>query len=284
MNTVSLFNRASYDCSHCVTSSYSTSFSSAIRLLHPDLRDPIHGIYGFVRLADEIVDTFHDYDKKALLHRFEVETYDAITLGISLNPILQSFQLTVRRYGIRYELIEAFFNSMRTDLDKKEWEDSEALKKYIYGSAEVVGLMCLQVFCEGDSQLSGQLAKEATALGAAFQKVNFLRDLRDDMEGLNRKYFAGVDFRVFSAQSKQAIEQDILHDFDEAYKGIRRLPYKARGGVLVAYRYYLSLFRRIRNVSPEVLMQKRVRVPDMQKLYLWVRAAVKNAFVFTGME
>lgn len=274
MNTISLFNQASQDCSHCVTTRYSTSFSSAIRLLHPDLRDPIHGIYGFVRLADEIVDTFHEHDKESLLNRFEQDTWHAIRHGISLNPILQSFQLAVNKFQIAEELIRAFFRSMRTDLEKKEWSSNEELKEYIYGSAEVVGLMCLQVFCEGDTHLARELSKEATALGAAFQKVNFLRDIKDDLEGLNRQYFPNVDGRRFSPENKIAIEEDILQDFREAYKGICRLPVKARFGVLVAYRYYLCLFRKIRSLPAEVLMKKRVRVPNFQKALLLLRAAL----------
>jgi phytoene synthase len=274
MNTISLFNQASADCSRCVTTRYSTSFSSAIRLLHADLRTPIHGIYGFVRLADEIVDTFHAHDKAQLLDRFETDTWHAIRHGISLNPILQSFQQTVNKYHIDEYLILAFFNSMRTDLHKKEWASSEELKAYIYGSAEVVGLMCLQVFCEGDSDLARQLSKGATALGAAFQKVNFLRDIKDDMDGLNRQYFPNIEGRRFSPENKTAIEEDILQDFREAYKGIGRLPVKARFGVLVAYRYYLCLFRKIKSLPPEVLMKKRVRVPNFQKAVLLLRAAL----------
>ncbi|MDO6432818.1 phytoene/squalene synthase family protein [Flavitalea sp. BT771] len=274
MNTVFLFNQASHDCSRCVTGRYSTSFSSAIKLLHPDLRDPIHGIYGFVRLADEIVDTFHDYDKVTLLDRFEADTWSAIREGISLNPVLQSFQLSVNRFHIEERLVAAFFKSMRTDLEKKEWSSREELTEYIYGSAEVVGLMCLQIFCEGDSHLAKVLSKEATALGAAFQKINFLRDLRDDVEGLNRQYFSDVNFTRFSPETKAFIEQDILQDLRVAYRGIQRLPSKARFGVLVAYRYYLCLFRKIRSLPPEVLMRKRVRVPNLQKALLLLRTAL----------
>ncbi len=274
MNTVSLFNQASYDCSHCVTGRYSTSFSSAIRLLHPDLRDPIHGIYGFVRLADEIVDTFHDYDKGALLRQFEKDTWNAISQGISLNPILQSFQITVNKYRIDAMLIDAFFNSMRTDLEKKEWVDGRELDAYIYGSAEVVGLMCLQVFCEGDSRLAAELKSEATALGAAFQKVNFLRDLRDDMQNLNRRYFPQVDGVTFSPEAKASIEKDIVQDFRRAYEGIARLPAKARFGVMVAYRYYLRLFEKIRQLPPEVLMKKRVRIPNFEKAWLLLKTTL----------
>lgn len=272
MNTVSLFNQASYDCSQCITGRYSTSFSSAIRLLHADLRDPIYGIYGFVRLADEIVDTFHDYDKDALLHKFEQDTWAAIGQGISLNPILQSFQVTVNKYHIDPMLISSFFSSMRTDLEKKEWVDGGELNDYIYGSAEVVGLMCLQVFCEGDSRLAGELKDGATALGAAFQKVNFLRDLRDDMQNLDRRYFPEVDPSRFSPEAKASIEKDIVQDFRRAYEGIGRLPAKARFGVLVAYKYYLCLFEKIKQLPPEALMRKRVRVPNFQKAWLLLKA------------
>jgi len=274
MNTVSLFNLVSLDCSRCVTGRYSTSFSSAVKLLHPDLRDPIHGIYGFVRLADEIVDTFHEYDKATLLDRFEADTWSAIREGISLNPILQGFQLSVNRFHIEERLVAAFFKSMRTDLDKKEWSSREELTEYIYGSAEVVGLMCLQVFCEGDSQRAKALSKGAMALGAAFQKINFLRDLRDDVEGLNRQYFPGISFTRFSPEAKTSIEADILQDLKEAYEGIEKLPSKARFGVLVAYRYYFCLFRKIRSLPPEVLMRKRVRVPNFQKGLLLLRTAL----------
>lgn len=278
MNTVSLFNRVSYGCSHCVTHSYSTSFSYAIKLLHPDLRDHIYGIYGFVRLADEIVDSFHDYDKSTLLTRFQEETHRAIEQGISLNPILQSFQLTVNRYKIDTALIDSFFTSMRTDLEKKEWSDKQQLSEYIYGSAEVVGLMCLQVFCEGDLALTKKLSKQATSLGAAFQKVNFLRDLREDITGLGRQYFPGIDFKTFDPSAKAAIENDIMCDFQDAYEGICSLPQKARFGVMVAYRYYLFLFRKIKGLSPELLMQKRVRVPNFQKILLILQASAQKIY------
>lgn len=278
MNTVALFNRASFRCSQCITGQYSTSFSSAIRLLHPDLREPIHGIYGFVRLADEIVDTFHEHDKRRLLDQFEADTWRAISDGISLNPILQSFQLTVNRYGIRRELITAFLASMRTDLDRHCWEDQDMFKEYIYGSAEVVGLMCLTIFCEGDAELAESLAGQATSLGAAFQKVNFLRDLRDDMEGLRRQYFPHIRSTGFDPTVKAEIEREIAQDFADAYKGIVLLPEKARFGVMIAYRYYMCLFRKIRSLPPEVLMKQRVRVPNFLKLLLVVKASARNAF------
>ncbi|WP_028298219.1 phytoene/squalene synthase family protein [Olivibacter sitiensis] len=281
MNTLFLFSQASFSCSHSVTRKYSTSFSSAIQLLHPDLRDPIMGIYGFVRLADEIVDTFHDFDKRALLEKFEEDTFTAIAQGISLNPILQSFQLVVCQYRIQKALISAFFRSMFTDLEKKEWKNEQELKDYIYGSAEVVGLMCLQVFCEGNEALVKQLAPAATALGSAFQKVNFLRDIRDDMESLDRQYFPNVDFNRFSAADKKSIEDDILRDFKAALRGIEGLPPKARFGVYVAYRYYLCLFQKIRSLPPEVVMKRRVRVPNMQKLLLVLRLTIMRKLHFT---
>lgn len=278
MNTLQTFNRLSFQCSQSVTSRYSTSFSSAIRLLHPDLREPIHGIYGFVRLADEIVDTFHEFDKARLLDRFEVETWQAISDGISLNPILNSFQLTVNRYHIDRQLIVAFFRSMRSDLFRQRWENESVFKDYIYGSAEVVGLMCLSVFCEGDQALAASLAKEAARLGSAFQKVNFLRDLKDDTQALGRQYFPHLCSGTFDRATKAAIENDIQLDFQAAYRGIIRLPEKARFGVMIAYRYYLCLFEKIRRLPADTLLKKRVRVPNARKFLLLLQAAAKNTF------
>ena len=241
---IELFHELSELCSKAATEKYSTSFSSAIRLLHSDLRPPIYNIYGFVRFADEIVDTFHTYNKEELLTEFKKDTYAAIERGISLNPILDSFQKTVREFNISHDLIEAFFNSMEMDLTKTAY-NSNGYKEYIYGSAEVVGLMCLYVFCEGNQQMYEQLIPYAQALGAAFQKVNFLRDVKADSENLKRVYFPGADFKNFTPDVKSRIEADIDKDFQMAYQGILRLPIKARFGVYVAYKYYLSLFNKI---------------------------------------
>ncbi|MCG7856179.1 phytoene/squalene synthase family protein [Flavihumibacter sediminis] len=270
-----LFHAVSEVCSRVTTERYSTSFSSAIKLLHNDLRQPIFNIYGLVRFADEIVDTFHDHDKSQLLAEFKQQTYDAIERKISLNPILHSFQLTVNAYNIDHSLIDAFFRSMEMDLDKKAY-DHQGYIDYIYGSAEVVGLMCLYVFCEGDRQLYDKLKGSARSLGAAFQKVNFLRDLNADFKQLDRVYFPGCDFTNFTDCDKTKIEADIQADFDEAYNGIMQLPVKARFGVYVAYKYYLSLFRRIKRIKPARIMQERVRVPDYRKAAIVLRAGVKQ--------
>jgi phytoene synthase len=270
-----LFQTVSEKCSQVVTEKYSTSFSSAIRLLHKDLRTPIFNIYGFVRFADEIVDTFHDYDKKALLEQFRKETYEAIDRGISCNPILNSFQCTVTKYNINRDLIEAFFESMAMDLCKQEYQKVE-YNEYIYGSAEVVGLMCLYVFCEGRKDTYDQLKSSARSLGAAFQKVNFLRDIRADYLQLSRAYFPECDFNNFTEKQKEQIELDILNDFHEAYKGVINLPLKARFGVYVAYKYYLSLFKKIKKMKPALVLEQRIRIPNYSKLMIILRAGVKN--------
>lgn len=270
-----LFHTTSENCSRVVTENYSTSFSSAIRMLHRDLRKPIFNIYGFVRFADEIVDSFHDYDKAFLLDQFKRETYDAIARGISLNPILNSFQATVRSYNIDHQLIDAFFRSMEMDLQKKTY-DSPDYREYIYGSAEVVGLMCLYVFCEGKQELYNKLEHAARSLGAAFQKVNFLRDIRADYNGLSRVYFPGCDFNNFTECDKRSIEEDIHADFRNAWQGIRQLPLKARFGVYVAYKYYLSLFRKIKRLEPARVLEERIRIPNYYKAMIIFRAGVKN--------
>lgn len=270
-----LFHKVSQLCSRITTEEYSTSFSSAIRLLHQDLRIPIYNIYGFVRFADEIVDTFHDFDKQELLAKFRQETYEAIRTGISLNPILHSFQLTVNKYHISLDLVDAFFHSMEMDLNKEQYTQHR-YQEYIYGSAEVVGLMCLFVFCEGNTAQYEKLKPYAQSLGAAFQKVNFLRDIRADYHHLDRTYFPGVDFRNFTDQCKSRIEKDIAADFHNAYKGILMLPWKARFGVYVAYKYYLSLFRKIKKTAPEKILEERIRIPNFHKALILVRAGVKN--------
>lgn len=272
---IGTFHQVSETCSMVTTKAYSTSFSSAIRLLHADLRAPIHNIYGFVRFADEIVDTFHDHDKDTLLAQFKHETFDAIELGISLNPILNSFQRTVNQYKIDLRLVEAFFHSMEMDLQVSN-HDKNSFEEYIYGSAEVVGLMCLYVFCEGDRNLYNRLQPYAQSLGAAFQKVNFLRDIKSDYLGLSRFYFPGCDFSNFTEEDKQIIIDDIKDDFRQAYKGILQLPLKARFGVYVAYKYYQSLFRKIERLAPQHVLEARIRIPNYRKLMIVVRAGVKN--------
>lgn len=272
---INLFHEVSQECSRITTERYSTSFSSAIRLLHKDLRTPIFNVYGFVRFADEIVDTFHDHDKALLLDEFRKATYEAIDRKISMNPILHSFQLTVNEYGIDRSLIYAFLYSMELDLDKRKY-DRAGYEEYIYGSAEVVGLMCLYIFCEGDALLYEQLKPYARSLGAAFQKVNFLRDLKADYEGLERVYFPGCDFRNFTDRDKAEIEADIQKDFEHAYQGILQLPVKARFGVYVAYKYYLSLFAKIKRVEPQRIMERRIRIPDYGKMLILAKAGIRS--------
>ena len=272
---IQLFHNVSEKCSRLTTEEYSTSFASAIRLLHHDMRKPIYNIYGFVRFADEIVDTFHEHDKAELLDQFKKETYAAIRRGLSLNPILHSFQSTVRQYDIDPELIEAFFRSMEMDL-RKNFYNQDEYSEYIYGSAEVVGLMCLYVFCEGNKEIFTKLKPAAQSLGAAFQKVNFLRDVKSDYNDLNRMYFPGIDFKNFTPSMKSKIEEDIANDFKHAYDGIVQLPWKARFGVYVAYKYYLSLFLRIKRIQASKIMRERIRIPNYLKAMIVVRAGVKN--------
>jgi phytoene/squalene synthetase len=271
---ISLYHDLSRQCSKITTEKYSTSFSSAINLLHQDLRIPIYNIYGFVRFADEIVDTFHQFDKASLLREFKKETYDAIERGISLNPILHSFQMTVNDFKIPHHLIEAFFKSMEMDLEKMCY-DTAGYKEYIYGSAEVVGLMCLCVFCEGDTKIFEQLKPAARSLGAAFQKVNFLRDANADYTELSRTYFPNVDFKNFTSQVKKQIEEDIAADFENAYKGILQLPSKARFGVYVAYKYYLSLFKKIKKTNAASILHQRIRIPNYGKAFIVAKAGLR---------
>ncbi|MEI8279028.1 MAG: phytoene/squalene synthase family protein [Bacteroidota bacterium] len=275
---ISTYHTVCHKCSEIVTNKYSTSFSSAIRLLHKDLRRPIYDIYGFVRFADEIVDTFHEHDKELLLKDFIAETWKAIEQKISLNPILQSFQHVVHTYSIPHELISAFLTSMEMDLHKSKYHSVEEINEYIYGSAEVVGLMCLSVFCEGNMELFEKLKEPARKLGAAFQKINFLRDIQADFNGLNRTYFPGMDLHHFDTGTKQRIEADIELDFKESINGIRNLPWKARFGVYTAYRYYYALFKKIKKLQPANVMEQRIRVPDYQKAMIVMRAGVNNRF------
>lgn len=273
--TIGLFHSVSQECSRVVTTRYSTSFSSAIKLLHEELRKPIFNIYGFVRFADEIVDTFHEHDKGLLLEEFKKETFLAIDRKISLNPILNSFQETVNHYEIDHSLIHDFFRSMESDLVQNKY-DRQGYEEYIYGSAEVVGLMCLYVFCEGNKTSYEKLKQSARALGAAFQKVNFLRDIKADFNDLSRIYFPGCDFHNFSDRDKLDIETDIEEDFKKAYQGILKLPMKSRFGVYVAYKYYYSLFQKIKSTKPDHILQRRIRIPNHHKLFIIFRASVKN--------
>ena len=269
-----LYNDISQQCSKFTTETYSTSFSSAIKLLQPHIQQPVFNIYGFVRLADEIVDTFHEHDKRGLLQRFKQETFVSIEQKISLNPILQSFQRTVNEYSIPAELIEAFFQSMEMDLHKAEYSSDE-YKTYIYGSAEVVGLMCLQVFCNGNKDQYENLKPFAQSLGAAFQKVNFLRDLKADYTQLNRTYFPDVDFTNFSVKEKLKIEQDIELDFEHAYKGIAQLPLSARFGVYVAFKYYQQLFKKIKKTRAKNILKQRISIPGYLKSMIVLNAGLK---------
>jgi len=272
-----LFHTLSEECSRLTTEKYSTSFASAIRLLHKDLRQAIHGIYGFVRLADEIVDSFHEHAQAELLEEFESETYLAIERKISLNPILNSFQRVVHNYSLDLLQLRAFFKSMRMDLHHQQYV-RDLYEEYIYGSAEVVGLMCLSVFCEGDRRLIQKLEPAARSLGAAFQKVNFLRDLKDDHRNLNRSYFPGFDVAKFTEAKKREIEEEIENDFAEAIAGIYGLPAKARLGVYIAYKYYLSLFYKIKKLKPSCILAERVRIPNYRKLIILMGAGVRSQF------
>jgi phytoene synthase len=271
------FETTSADCSRIITQTYSTSFSLGIKTLHKRFHDPIYGIYGMVRYADEIVDTFHDFDKTYLLNKFKEDTFEAIRTGISLNPVLYSYQKVVNEYNIPLELTTAFFRSMEMDLSKKAYGE-DMYEEYIYGSAEVVGLMCLKVFAEGNDELFEQLKQPAKALGAAFQKVNFLRDMKSDFDERGRVYFPGIDFTNFKEESKKKIEEEIMHDFNEALIGINLLPVGAKGGVLLAYKYYLQLFKQIRNVPVSKIKEARIRVPDSRKMRILVSTLFQTNF------
>ncbi len=270
-----LFDEVSIRCSMLTTNMYSTSFALGIRCLDPSLRAPIYAIYGFVRFADEIVDSFHDYNKGFLLKRFKAETYQAIEEKISLNPILNSFQHTVNQYSIERDLIEKFLASMEMDLNCKE-HDQSSFENYILGSAEVVGLMCLRVFCNGNDDRYMQLRYFAMRLGSAFQKINFLRDLQADYAGLGRTYFPGVDLTNFSNACKLEIESQIEEDFSEAYKGIRQLPRPAKFGVYIAYVYYRALFDKIKSTPSELVMRSRIRIGNQHKVGLLAYSFMKH--------
>lgn len=270
-----LYNKLARSCSRATTNLYSTSFSVGVSCLHPQLREHICAIYGFVRLADEIVDTFHGFDQAGLLDRFQTETYRAIEEKISLNPILQSFQITVNRFGIERCLIGEFLQSMQMDLYKKEYDSTE-IQAYIGGSAEVVGLMCLRVFCNGDDMLFDKLSYSARKLGSAFQKVNFLRDLNTDFYHLGRNYFPAVRLDQWNIRSKLDVEKSIDEDFGEALTGIKQLPRSSRLGVFATYVYYRSLFNKIKKATPELILQRRIRVPNAGKARLLAYSFLKH--------
>ncbi len=271
-----LFDNVSNKCSKIVTKSYSTSFSLAVNMLSPKIRVDIYNIYGFVRFADEIVDTFHNYNKEELMAHFERDYYIAKAQGISLNPILNSFQQTVKRYNIPDEMVQAFLKSMKADLHKTQYQTKAEYDEYIYGSADVVGLMCLKVFVDGNEEQYEQLKDAAMRLGSAFQKVNFLRDLKDDYEVLNRSYFPNVDLGQLNAISKQIIIDEIEADFDYAFtNGILKLPVEAKFGVYMAYRYYRRLLKKLKAVPSEKIMDTRIRISDPMKINLLARSYVK---------
>ena len=272
-----LYSKVCFDCNKLITNSYSTSFSLGIRMFSDELRMPIYAVYGFVRFADEIVDTFHDSDKEGLLKEFKHDTFKAIESKISLNPVLHSFQQIVNKYKIEHHLIEAFLNSMEMDLHRNIY-DKKDLDTYIYGSAEVVGLMCLQVFLNGNTQEYDKLMPHAKALGAAFQKINFLRDMKSDFQERGRVYFPNINFHDFTEKEKKEIELDIQHDFDCAFKGIQQLPKSSRLGVYCAYKYYLNLFFKIKKLPAKVITEQRIRVSDKRKLYLLTTSAFQNQF------
>ncbi len=269
-----LFDQVSIRCSRITTRQYSTSFSLGIRLLSRRMHAPIYAIYGFVRFADEIVDSFHGFDKAGLLQKFRIDTHEAIREGISLNPILNSFQQVVHNYAIEKELINTFLDSMEMDLSH-HFYTRRLYDQYVLGSAEVVGLMCLKVFCEGNEALYEQLKAPAMKLGSAFQKINFLRDIKADKENLGRSYFPGINLYDLSLAEKRSIEREIADELKEALKGIRQLPLSSRRGVYLAYKYYLLLFRKIRNASPQTILSGRIRVPDIHKLGVMCKSVVR---------
>lgn len=269
------FDILSRSCSKATTVAYSTSFSLACKMLAPSIRQDIYNIYGFVRLADEIVDSFHDYNRDRLFVRFEQDLENALTEKISLNPILNSFQHTVFTYGIERDLINSFMDSMRLDLTKHTYTTETELKEYIYGSADVVGLMCLRVFVKGDTEKFEQLKVPAMHLGSAFQKVNFLRDLKADYEGLDRSYFPNTNLDSLDEVSKEQIISEIEEDFKKGYEGILLLPPEAKLGVFIAYRYYKRLLKKLQKTPASAIKNTRIRVPNYEKLGLLTRSYVK---------
>ncbi|MDB0068803.1 phytoene/squalene synthase family protein [Flavobacteriaceae bacterium] len=270
-----LFDQVSENCSKIVTESYSTSFTLATKMLDRSIRQDIYNIYGFVRFADEIVDSFHDFNKEELLNLFELDLKKSIKDKISLNPILNSFQKTLNKYDIDYELVNSFLKSMKTDLNKKQYLSNEEFDEYVYGSADVVGLMCLKVFVKGNQKQYDNLKPYAMSLGSAFQKVNFLRDLKADHDGLNRSYFPNLNIDKFDEKSKTIILNEINKDFSHALKGIFLLPSSARFGVYTAYKYYLKLLNKLKNTNPLKIKSRRIRVPNYQKINVLARSYVR---------
>jgi len=270
------YSTTSYRVSRLVTNCYSTSFSIATSFFKREKRDAICSIYGFVRLADEIVDTFHDQDKEFLLEKFEKDFYDGMDRNISLNPVLQSFLLTVKKYNIPDEHIQSFLRSMKFDLIKNHYSTKNESDEYIYGSADVVGLMCLRIFCSGDEKLYYELEQPAMKLGSAFQKVNFLRDLKNDMETLDRSYFPAIQEKTFDEDTKDIVIKDIEEDFRAALRGIKNLPDEARLPVYIAYTYYNTLLNKIKNTPAAEIMETRIRISDSKKMFLLVKAIIYN--------
>ena len=273
-----LFDTVSYNSSKLVTKTYSTSFSLATKMLYKSIRSDIYNIYGFVRFADEIVDSFHEYDKESLFNRFSEDLELALKNKISLNPILNSFQHTYHKYGLDKNLVDAFMKSMRLDLHKTDYLTKEEYKAYIYGSADVVGLMCLKVFVKGDKIKYEELKETAMSLGSAFQKVNFLRDLKADFEGLDRTYFPNTDLNNLNESTKQAIIDDIEKDFEKGLSGIKRLPIEAKFGVFMAYRYYSQLLKKLKKTPALKIKDSRIRVSNPKKIELLMRSYVKYQF------
>ena len=270
-----IFDEVSYSCSEKVTKTYSTSFSLATRLLSENIRKDIYNIYGFVRFADEIVDSFHDYNKTELFNDFSDDLEKALVNKIHLNPILNSFQHTFHKYNIDKDLVDSFMKSMRMDLTKKKYSTVNEYKEYIYGSADVVGLMCLKVFVQGDSKLYNKLKNNAMKLGSAFQKVNFLRDLKADKENLNRTYFPNTKFEKLNESEKNEIINEIENDFKDGLEGIKQLPLDAKFGVFMAYRYYNQLLKKLKKTPATEIINRRIRVPNLKKIELLTRSYVK---------
>ncbi|MFT4576558.1 MAG: phytoene synthase [Polaribacter sp.] len=271
-----LFDEVSDNCSKLVTKKYSTSFSLAVKMLSPKIRTAIYNVYGFVRFADEIVDSFHAYDKEKLINKFEADYYEALEDGISLNPILNAFQQTVFKYQISDDLVKSFLKSMKADLYKTEYNTKEEYDSYIYGSADVVGLMCLKVFVNGDTEKFEELKEPAMRLGSAFQKVNFLRDLKDDIENLDRSYFPNLNLRKLDNESKNLIIAEIEEDFEFAFReGVLKLPVEAKFGVYIAYRYYKKLLMKLKSTPSSEIMETRIRISNPMKINLLARSFVK---------
>ena len=270
-----IFDEVSYSCSENVTKTYSTSFSLATKLLSENIRKDIYNIYGFVRFADEIVDSFHDYNKTELFNDFSDDLEKALVNKIHLNPILNSFQHTFHKYNIDKDLVNSFMKSMRMDLTKKKYSTVKEYKEYIYGSADVVGLMCLKVFVQGDSKLYNKLKNNAMKLGSAFQKVNFLRDLKADKEDLNRTYFPNTKFEKLNESEKNEIINEIENDFKDGLEGIKQLPLDAKFGVFMAYRYYNQLLKKLKKTPATEIINRRIRVPNLKKIELLTRSYVK---------